>query len=76
MTRLSGPHEGPQLFTPPVIAALLVYFAFALQCTSTIATLRRESGSWKWPAIAFGYMTGLAWVSAWLVKLLVEALLG
>ena len=76
MTWLSGPHAGDRLFTPGVVAALLIYFAFALQCTSTIATLRRESGSWKWPAIAFGYMTGLAWVSAWLVKLLVEALLG
>ena len=59
-----------------MVAALLVYFAFALQCTSTIATLRRESGSWKWPAIAFGYMTGLAWVSAWLVRTVVEIFVG
>lgn len=76
MTWLSGPHQGEQLFTPGVVAALLVYFAFALQCTSTIATLRRESGSWKWPAIAFGYMTGLAWVSAWLVRTVVEIFVG
>jgi len=76
MTWLSGPHAGDRLFTPSVVAALLIYFAFALQCTSTIATLRRESGSWKWPAIAFGYMTGLAWAAAWLVKQIVEVLLG
>lgn len=76
MTWLSGPHAGEPLFTPGMVAALLIYFAFALQCTSTIATLRRESGSWKWPVIAFGYLTGLAWVSAWLVKLLVTALVG
>lgn len=76
LTWLSGPHAGELLFTPGVVAGLLIYFAFALQCTSTIATLRRESGSWKWPAIAFGYMTGLAWIAAWLVKLLVTALVG
>lgn len=76
MTWLSGPHAGEPLFTPGVLAALLIYFAFALQCTSTIATLRRESGSWKWPGIAFAYMTGLAWISAWLAKLLVTALVG
>ena len=76
MTWLSGPHEGQKLFTPPVIAALLVYFAFALQCTSTIAVLRKESGSWKWPALAFGYMTALAWIAAFVTKTLVGLLTG
>lgn len=76
MTWLSGPHEGELLFTPAVVAALLMYFAFALQCTATLAALRRESGSWKWPGIAFVYMTGLAWVAAWVTKLLVTALVG
>lgn len=73
---LSGPHEGTPLFTAAVTAALLVYFAFALQCTSTIAVLRKESGSWKWPAIAFGYMTALAWISAFVTRLIVAALGG
>ena len=41
--------------------ALLVFFAFALQCMSTIAVVRRETGGWKWPAIQFAYMTALAW---------------
>lgn len=76
MTWLSGPHAGDKLFTPGVVAALLIYFAFALQCTATLAALRRESGSWKWPAIAFAYMTGLAWITAWLTKALVTALVG
>ncbi len=76
MTWGPGPHEGQQLFTPSVIVALLVYFAFALQCTSTIAMLRRESGSWKWPAIAFGYMTALAWLMALFAKLIAGALVG
>ncbi len=44
--------------------ALLVFFAFAMQCTSTLAVVRRETGSWKWPAIQFAYMTILAYLSA------------
>lgn len=44
--------------------ALLIFFAFAMQCMSTIAVVRRETGSWKWPAIQFAYMSGLAYVCA------------
>ena len=44
--------------------ALLVFFAFAMQCTSTIAVVRRETGGWKWPAIQFAYMTALAYLGA------------
>jgi ferrous iron transport protein B len=44
--------------------ALLVFFAFAMQCMSTIAVVRRETGGWKWPAIQFTYMLVLAWVGA------------
>jgi ferrous iron transport protein B len=44
--------------------ALLVFFAFAMQCFSTIAVVRRETGGWKWPAIQFAYMTALAYFGA------------
>ena len=44
--------------------ALLIFFAFAMQCMSTTAVVRRETGSWKWPVIQFAYMSGLAWVAA------------
>ena len=44
--------------------ALLVFFAFAMQCMSTIAIVRRETGGWKWPAIQFAYMSGLAYLCA------------
>ena len=44
--------------------ALVVYFALAMQCTSTLAVVRRESNSWKWPAIQFIYMTVLAYLAA------------
>ena len=43
--------------------ALLVFFAFAMQCFSTIAVVRRETGGWKWPAIQFAYMTAVAYLS-------------
>jgi ferrous iron transport protein B len=41
--------------------ALLVFFAFAMQCMSTVAVVRRETGGWKWPLIQFTYMTALAY---------------
>jgi ferrous iron transport protein B len=44
--------------------ALLVFFAFAMQCMSTVAVVRRETGGWRWPIIQFAYMTGLAYVCA------------
>ena len=44
--------------------ALLIFFAFAMQCFSTIAVVRRETGGWKWPAIQFAYMTILAYAGA------------
>jgi ferrous iron transport protein B len=44
--------------------ALVVFFAFAMQCTSTLAIVKRETNSWKWPAIQFTYMTALAYLAA------------
>lgn len=46
--------------------ALLVFFAFALQCMSTVAVMRRETGGWRWPALQFGYMLLLAYGSAFI----------
>jgi ferrous iron transport protein B len=56
--------------------ALMIFFAFAMQCTSTMAVVRRETNSWKWPAIQFGYMLTLAWVGAFIVNHVITALLG
>ncbi|KQR99408.1 iron transporter FeoB [Williamsia sp. Leaf354] len=69
----SGERIGEPLFTPPVLAALMVFFLYALQCMSTIGVMRRESGTWKWPAIAFGYMFVLAWVMAFAAHTIVAA---
>jgi ferrous iron transport protein B len=44
--------------------ALVVFFAFAMQCTSTLAVVRRETNSWKYPAAQFAYMTVVAYVAA------------
>lgn len=66
--------DGRVLFDAPTIAALLVFFMYALQCMSTVAMLRRESGSWRWPLIAFTYMFALAWTMAWLARAVVAAL--
>ena len=44
--------------------ALLIFFAFAMQCISTIAVVRRETGGWKWPALQFAYMSVVAYAGA------------
>jgi ferrous iron transport protein B len=46
--------------------ALLIFFAFAMQCFSTIAVVRRETGGWKWPAFQFAYMGALAYIGAFI----------
>lgn len=53
--------------TPLTAFALLVWFAFALQCSSTLAVARREAGGWLWPAGMFLYMTALAYGASWVV---------
>jgi len=56
--------------------ALMIFFAFAMQCTSTMAVVRRETNSWKWPALQFGYMLVLAYGSAFAVNHIITALFG
>ena len=55
------PRTGRKVFTPASVASLLVFFVFALQCMSTLAIMRRETGTWRWPAFAFGYLLALAY---------------
>jgi len=58
------PQTGRPVFTLPVALSLLVFFVFALQCTSTIVVMAQETGSWRWPALAFSYMLALAWLAS------------
>ncbi len=53
--------------------ALLIFFAFAMQCMSTIAVVRRETGGWRWPAIQFTYMTFLAYAGGFVTNHLVHS---
>jgi ferrous iron transport protein B len=68
------PRTGEPVFTPATVAALLVFFVFALQCMSTLAVMRRETNSWRWPAFAFGYLLTLAWGASFLTHRIVNAL--
>lgn len=54
--------------TPGGAAALLVFFAFAMQCMSTVAVVRRETGGWTWPVIQFTYMGTLAYICAFIAN--------
>jgi ferrous iron transport protein B len=56
--------DGSKLYTPLLGVTLMVFYVFALQCVSTVAVVRRETNSWKWPAFQWLYMTALAWVLA------------
>jgi ferrous iron transport protein B len=53
--------DGTVIFTPLVAVTLMVFYVFALQCVSTVAVVRRETNSWKWPAFQWAYMGVLAW---------------
>ncbi len=53
--------DGAQVYTPLVAVTLMVFYVFALQCVSTIAIVRRETNSWKWPVFQWLYMGALAW---------------
>jgi ferrous iron transport protein B len=55
------------IYTPLVGLALMVFFVLACQCMSTVAVVRRETASWRWPAFMVAYMTVLAWVGAFAV---------
>ena len=52
--------------SPGGAVALLIFFAFAMQCFSTVAVVRRETGGWKWPALQFAYMGALAYAGAFI----------
>lgn len=66
--------DGEPVFTPPTVAAILVYFVYALQCMSTVVVLRKESNSRRWPAIAFGSMFAFAYVAALVAHTVVAAI--
>jgi len=58
--------DGTPVYTPLVAVTLMVFYVFALQCVSTVAVVRRETNSWKWPFFQWLYMGVLAWTLAFL----------
>ena len=56
--------------------ALLVFFAFAMQCFSTLAVVKRETGGWKWPVFQFSYMLALAYAGSWIAFHITNHFLG
>lgn len=59
--------DGTKVYNLATGMSLLVFYVLAMQCMSTLAVVKRETRSWKWPAIQLVYMTGLAYVMSWLV---------
>src|SRR5207253_9108085 len=56
--------DGTAVYTPLIAVTLMVFYVFALQCVSTVAVVRRETNSWKWPLFQWLYMGALAWTLA------------
>ncbi len=64
----SAVHEdGRKVYTLPAALSLMVFYVFAMQCMSTLAIVKRETRTWKWPVVQFVYMTGLAYLMSLLV---------
>ena len=64
MQSAKDPETGLPVFTTAVAFSLMIFYVFAMQCMSTVAVVYRETKHWKWPAIQFAYMTGLAYVAS------------
>lgn len=59
--------DGQPLYSPLTGLSLMVFFALACQCVSTLAVVKRETGGYRWPAFLLVYMTALAWVTSFCV---------
>jgi ferrous iron transport protein B len=59
--------DGKPIFTLPMVLGLLVFYAWCLQCAATLATIRRETNSWRWPVFAWVYMTGIGYTGALII---------
>jgi ferrous iron transport protein B len=58
--------DGKPVFTLPMVLGLLIFYAWCLQCAATIAIIRRETNSWRWPFFAWSYMTFIGYAGAFL----------
>jgi len=72
MLMAKNPDTGMPVFTVAVAFSLMIFYAFAMQCISTVAIVYRETKSWVWPAIQFAYMTSLAYIASFIVYQLLK----
>jgi len=61
--------SGRKLFDFPTSLGLMLFYAFAMQCMSTMAVVKRETGTWKWPLLQFVWFGALAWIAAFVAQL-------
>jgi ferrous iron transport protein B len=64
--------DGTPVYNLPAGLSLMIFYVFAMQCMSTLAVVKRETRSWKWPIIQLVYMTGLAYVMSLIVYQLLK----
>lgn len=62
-----NPVTGDLVYSLPTSLSLLIFYVFAMMCMSTLAVVKRETKSWKWPIIQFVFMTAMAYLSSWVV---------
>ncbi len=67
MAKVTDPRTGKKVYTLATSLSLLVFYVFAMQCMSTLAVVKRETKSWKWPALQFIYMSALAYFGSLIV---------
>jgi ferrous iron transport protein B len=67
MHEAKNPDTGKPVFTLAVAFSLMMFYAFAMQCASTVAVVYRETKDWRWPAAQFAYMTALAYTASFIV---------
>jgi len=64
LPKVANPQTGRPIYTPLVAASLMVFFALACQCMSTVAVARRETNSWRWPILMLVSMNAMAWIAS------------
>jgi len=62
-----NPETGEPRYSAAVGWSLMLFYAFAMQCMSTMAVVKRETGGWKWPLIQFAYLSVLAYLSSFII---------
>ena len=62
--------NGSKVYDLATGLSLMIFYVLAMQCMSTLAVVKRETRSWKWPMIQLAYMTGLAYMMSWLAYII------